>query len=297
MALRRHFSLWLIVVSIALLTLRPVWAQAAQARDVCPAEGGCTVESGHYRIILPRQVAAHSRTGAIMYFHGYQGSAEETVADEALVAVAQRLGVALIAPDGMGRTWSYPGSPGRNRDEFAYVGHVLDDVSKRFPIDPGRIMASGFSQGGSMVWNLACQMPTRFAGFVPIAGGFWEPLPQDCAGLRPNLIHVHGTSDKTVPMAGRALRSGYKQGDVFKSFAILAPSGCTAAWAAEVERAGPPQTLTCRLAQDCGVPARLELCLHAGGHRTDPAWIERAWTLIMTDDARAPATGAKLTFP
>jgi polyhydroxybutyrate depolymerase len=94
-------------------------ADETKARDSCPAEGGCTVEGGYYRIILPQQGAAGERTGAIMYFHGYQGSAEETVADQALIAVAQRLGVALIAPDGMGHTWSYPGSPGRNRDEFA----------------------------------------------------------------------------------------------------------------------------------------------------------------------------------
>ncbi|AMJ60395.1 alpha/beta hydrolase family esterase [Bosea sp. PAMC 26642] len=283
-------------VAIALATLGSGWAREPKPHDACPAERGCPVEGGHYRIILPPLPKAGQRTGAIMYFHGYQGSAEETVADEALVAVVQRLGVGLIAPDGMGRTWSYPGSPGRNRDEFAYVGHVLDDVSKRFPVDPGRIMASGFSQGGSMVWNLACQIPARFAGFAPIAGAFWEPLPQDCAGPRPNLSHVHGTSDVTVPLAGRSLRSGYKQGDVFKSFAILAP-GCTATWAAEVEGARPPQTLTCRIAQDCGGPARLELCLHAGGHMADAAWIERAWTLTMKDDARPATTGAKLTFP
>jgi polyhydroxybutyrate depolymerase len=158
-------------------------------------------------------------------------------------------------------------------------------------------MASGFSQGGSMVWYLACRMPARFAGFAPIAGAFWEPLPPDCAGPRPNLVHVHGTSDMTVPLAGRPLRSGYRQGDVFKSFAILAPGGCTAPWAAEVARAGPPQSLTCRLAQGCGGSARLELCLHAGGHMADPAWVERAWALTMTKDARPTTARAKLTFP
>jgi len=303
MAVRRHFSRWLMMaVAIAFATLGQARAQEARVQEVtppsaCPVEGGCLVENGRYRIILPQQLAPGGRTGAIMYFHGYQGSAEETVADQALVAVAQRLGVALIAPDGMGRTWSYPGSPGRNRDEFAFIGHVLDDVARRFPVDPARIMASGFSQGGSMVWYLACRMPTRFAAFVPIAGAFWEPLPQDCAGPRPNLIHVHGISDTTVPLAGRALRSGYRQGDVFKSLAILAPNGCTAPWAAEVERAGPPQTLTCRLAQDCGGPSRLELCLHSGGHMADPAWVERAWALAMTNDARPATARARLTFP
>lgn len=204
-------------------------AGAAGARDppgpskpgeACVGIAGCSVASGSYRIVLPSQAAAGRPVGAILYFHGYQGSAEEVTTDPGLVAVAGRLGVALIAPDGAGRSWSFPGSPAGHRDELAFVGQVLDDVVARFPVDPGRLLASGFSQGGSMVWYLACRMPQRFAAFAPIAGAFWEPLPEGCEGPRPPLIHVHGTSDRTVPLAGRTLRQGSRQGDVFKSFAI-----------------------------------------------------------------------------
>jgi len=263
--------------------------------DPCPTAAGCSVASGSYRIVLPPQAAAGRPVGAILYFHGYQGSAAEVIADPGLLAVARRLGVALIAPDGAGRTWSYPGSPARNRDEFAFVGQVLDDVVARFPVDPGRILASGFSQGGSMVWYLACRMPTRFAAFAPIAGAFWEPLPQRCEGPRPPLVHVHGTSDKTVPLAGRPLRSGARQGDVFKSFAILEPGGCTAGWTGAVRTDIAAGELSCRVAVGCDGPARLELCLHAGGHEADPAWVERAWRLTMPVKPSASAT--RLTSP
>ena len=57
-----------------------------------------------------------------------------------------RLGVLLIAPHGEGETWSFPGSPGRFRDEFELVRDVLDDVGKRFPVDARRLVASGFSR-------------------------------------------------------------------------------------------------------------------------------------------------------
>lgn len=266
---------------------------SVQSRNACPADAGCSVASGSYRIVLPPQAAGGGKVGAILYFHGYQGSAEEVIADAELIAVARRLGVALIAPDGAGRSWSFPGSPAQHRDEFVFVGQVLDDVSARFPIDLGRILASGFSQGGSMVWHLACRMPRRFAAFAPIAGAFWEPLPESCDGPRPPLIHVHGTSDMTVPIAGRALRQGSRQGDVFKSLAVLAPGGCTAGWADAV-RTGPAlEGLICRVAIGCGSPARLELCLHGGGHVADAAWVERAWRLTM----QPPASAAGLTSP
>ena len=269
---------------------------SAAAPDGCPSEQGCAVASGHYRILLPLGPEPGRRYGAIMFFHGYQETAEGVVSDSGLAAVARRLGVALIAPDGLGRSWSFPGSPARNRDEFAFVGEVLDDVAQRFPVDPARILASGFSQGGSLVWYLACRMPTRFAAFAPVAGAFWEPLPESCVGPRPPLIHVHGTSDSTVPLAGRALRNGIRQGNVFKSFAILAPSTCTASWGDAARTDAPAGELTCHVASDCG-PARLELCLHPGGHRVDPAWIERAWQLAMPVTASSSPIGAVLTTP
>jgi polyhydroxybutyrate depolymerase len=272
--------------------------QPGRSAEPCPADGGCKVASGSYRILLPPEAKPGRQGGAIVFFHGYQGTAAEVIADPALVAVARRLGVALIAPEGLGRSWSFPGSPARNRDEFTFVAEMLDDIARRFPVDPHRLMASGFSQGGSMVWYLACRMPTRFAAFAPIAGAFWEPLPESCAGPRPKLIHVHGTSDSTVPLAGRALRQGYRQGDVFKSFAILAPGGCTAGWAdAAREAVAGGTALTCRLASGCGGEARLELCLHGGGHVADAAWVERAWRLTMPAEPAPLAAGARLTSP
>lgn len=269
----------------------------AQPGSACPADRGCSVTSGSYRIIVPPQAAAGRPVGAILYFHGYQGSAEEVIADPVFAAVARRLGVALVAPDGAGHSWSFPGSPAKQRDEFAFVGQVLDDVVARFPIDPRRILASGFSQGGSMVWSLACRTPRRFAAFAPIAGAFWEPLPASCESPRPPLIHVHGTSDMTVPLAGRTLRSGARQGDVFRSFAIIAPGGCTAGWAGSTRAASGAGELACRVASGCGGPSRLELCLHPGGHDVVAAWVERAWRLTMPAGSPVAAGRSSLTSP
>ncbi|HEY5797276.1 MAG TPA: PHB depolymerase family esterase [Bosea sp. (in: a-proteobacteria)] len=281
----------LVVASVAAQEpVRPI------SGDACPANEGCAVASGRYRIVLPPRAKAE-RLGAIMYFHGYQGSAAETLADAGLVAVARRLGVALIAPDGAGRSWSFPGSPARYRDEFSFVGQVLDDAVTRFGLDPARILASGFSQGGSMVWYLACRMPSRFAAFAPIAGAFWEPLPDGCVGERPPLIHFHGTSDATIPLAGRALRQGYRQGDLFRSLAILAPGGCTAALLEAARTSAAAQRLSCEVAPGCSAPARLELCLHGGGHVADAAWVERAWRLMVPAGPSPFAAGSKLTSP
>jgi polyhydroxybutyrate depolymerase len=279
-----RWPLWLALAGLVL-----AGPGRADPVEACPGEQGCQVDGGHYRLVLP-DAAPAAPLAALMYFHGWQGSAEETAADPGLRALATRLGIALIAPDGAGRTWSYPGSPGRHRDEFAFVGRVLDDVAARFPVDSRRIMASGFSQGGSMVWYLACRTPERFRAFAPVAGAFWEPLPASCTGPRPALVHTHGTADGTVPLAGRALRSGFRQGDVFRSLAILDPQARAVTVA---DFTTSPDALSCLRLSAAGTTP-LELCLHPGGHVVDPAWIERAWRLTMGGEgARADHLSVK----
>ena len=99
------------------------------------------------------------------------------VADPLKRQMVSDMGPALIALKSADDDWVIPYAP-RHMDsdgsvEFRYVEAVIEDAARRFPIDTKRLMAAGFSAGGMMVWNLACTMPERFAGFAAIAGTFW----------------------------------------------------------------------------------------------------------------------------
>ena len=116
----------------------------------------------------------------------------------------------------------FQGSPSHYRDEFAFVRAVLDDVEARFPIDKRRLWASGFSQGGSMVWYAACFLGDRFAAFVPVAGDFWEPLPPNCPSGPASIRHIHGLADETFPTSGRAVAEHSHQGRSLAGLGALA---------------------------------------------------------------------------
>ena len=135
-------------------------------------------------------------------------------------------------------------------------------------------MASGFSLGGSMVWQLACRMPSRFAGFAPIAGAFWRPLPKGCrAGPTPHLFHIHGTADRTVPLAGRPIRQTFHQGDTFKSIDVWF-GGARPTTPAYLENG-----FECRLFAS-GEAGGVELCLHDRGHEYRTEWFALGWRRI-----------------
>jgi polyhydroxybutyrate depolymerase len=236
----------------------------------CPgADDPCLVAGGRYLALPPPGWDGRAPLPATIFFHGWRSSASAFAQDEAFTRVFGAEGVLLVLPDGVNGTWAHQGSPSTARDELAFMDAVRADVLARWPVDPGRLLATGFSQGGSMVWDLACRRGRDYRAFAAIAGAFWEPLPENCDGGPVDLLHVHGTADPVVPMGGRWIRSTWKQGDVRAGLAILARTdGCRD----EPERADLPG-LRCERWDGCGSGRELRLCLHDGGHLMPEGWV------------------------
>ncbi|AEV35361.1 polyhydroxybutyrate depolymerase [Pseudovibrio sp. FO-BEG1] len=260
-------------ITFATVVISGLVPNATMAEEAtCGVTAPCEVESGEYYIALPDSPADDEQIGAIIYLHGWKGKADRAIENKALRNLANELGVALIVPQGVGGSWSYPGSPSQDRNEFKFFDELLADVSDRFPIDREKILLSGFSMGGSMVWNLACYKGENYAGFAPIAGAFWDPIPEKCPSPLTNLYHTHGVEDKTVPMVGRAIGANWRQSDVFDSLDV---------WKRQAGLYGSEPTSITAGELECDVWSakgeKLELCLHDGGHSMKANWIRRAW--------------------
>lgn len=159
---------------------------------------------------------------------------------------------------------------------------VRADLLERWRVEPGRLLVTGFSQGGSMVWDLACHRGRDYRAFVAVSGAFWEPLPERCEGGPVDLLHVHGTADPVVPMAGRAIRDTWRQGDVLQGLAVLrATDGCGGA-ARPVAMA---DGLACEAWDGCGSGRELLLCRHPEGHLMPEGWVRLAhdWLRRLVD--------------
>jgi polyhydroxybutyrate depolymerase len=258
---------------IALLLLLLLGAAPALG---CGPDSDCLVGERSYRIRMPAEAAGP--VGAILFLHGHRGHAADIMGDEALAAAVSGLGLALIAPQSAGPGWTMrrrAAQPAADAEvEPDYLDRVLADAAARFPLDRGRVMASGMSAGGMMVWYLACHRPAAYAGFAPVAGTFWREMPHDCRPPPRWLRHIHGRQDPTVPLEGRVLRDGIRQGDVFEAVAMFAAAGGF----------GPPRE-TVVDAQDCALRRNaagdaLELCLHDGAHDYRVADIVSAWRAL-----------------
>jgi polyhydroxybutyrate depolymerase len=245
--------------------------------SACPGLDPCEVAGGRYHALPPRGWDGHGLLAATIFFHGWRSSGLAFAQDAAFIAAFAAEGVMLVLPDGVGQTWAHNGSPGRARDELAFMDAVRADLLARWPVDPGRLLVTGFSQGASMVWDLACWRGRDYAAFAAVSGAFWEPLPASCPGGPVNLLHLHGTADSVVPMEGRAIRGAWRQGDVRQGLAVLRQAGgCPTA---PTREAAADPDLRCEVWEACERGHELRLCLHDGGHLMPEGWVRvvHAW--------------------
>lgn len=250
-----------------------LFASIAMSATDCDREVPCRVTGGSYYASLPAEWDGVTPLPTAVFFHGWSSAAEAVMRNTALISAFSDEGVLLVAPNGRDKTWAHMGSPATARrsarDELAFLDAVLRDVKNRWPVDQKRLWASGFSQGGSMVWDLACYRGADYAAFMSISGGFWRPHPQFCPAGPVNLRHLHGTSDGVVPISGRSI-GVFHQGDVLEGMALWrGQNGCPDA-PNRVEHQG---ILSCEIWGQCSSGKELRLCLHNKGHISPAGWV------------------------
>lgn len=240
----------------------------------CGPDSDCVLGERHYRIAMPDGYDGETSVPAIVFAHGYRGSAQGVMRNRSLRRMVSNLGAALIAVKSKDDDWVIPNAPSHRdtdgAEEFAYFDAVLADITARFNIDDTRVMATGFSAGGMMVWNLACARSDRFAAFAPISGTFWLEPPDDCTGPVASIIHIHGDADRTVPLEGRAI-GPTRQGKVRDAIDMYADYG-------KYEAFLPAHYDDLRCEETGNLAGdMLKFCLFEGGHSFRTEYVRFAW--------------------
>lgn len=243
-----------------------------RAQECGDADNPCMIGERSYHILLPD---APREVGTIVHLHGGGGTGKGML-KSGLAKEALKRGYVVIAPNGEHPGYRYPknwsvranGSQ-FERDDAAFIQEVIDDAADRFDVDSESLLLAGFSRGASMVWDIACHEPDMAFAFAPVAGAFWDDLPDVCE--KPvKLFHTHGWDDRTVPLEGRSLRNGsIVQGDVWASLFILrATNGCGNR---QPESSTFDGDKWFRHWTDCEA-GQIDLLLHPGGHGVPKGW-------------------------
>lgn len=246
------------------LLLTPSFSQA------CGSEERCKVPGGYYLAAAPEDWDGKTPLKLVVYFHGWNGSPEGTFRNRGMVRGATNRGALFVAPYAEIGYWRQigRGRAEQGRNEEAYIRAIMKDVHRRWPIDKTQTLASGFSRGGSMVWNVACYMGELFRGYAPIAGGFWRSNPDECPSGPVNLRHIHGTADRVVAFDEIGI---YNSMPITEGLEVLAELNGVTSDSREVESGD--RRLTCNRWDKSKSGRILELCLHERGHSIPSEWV------------------------
>lgn len=144
-------------------------------------------------------VPSHSRgstTPLVVLLHGGTGSAAGITTRTNAFALADELGVAILAPDSRATTWdAVDGYLGPDVD---FVDRALEHAFARVAVDPRRIAIGGFSDGASYALTLGLINGDLFTHVMAFSPGFI--MPKKMFG-RPALFVSHGTRDDILPVA------------------------------------------------------------------------------------------------
>ena len=98
-----------------------------------------------------------------------------------------------------------------NVDDVGFVRAMIDTITQQVCVDPKRIFATGFSNGGMLAHRLACELSDKIAAIAAVSGGIGDvDLRQDAGGdavpVQPGrqvpVLHIHGTQDACYPFDG-----------------------------------------------------------------------------------------------
>ncbi len=252
---------------------------ASMAQAGCNDDGPpCDVPLGSYHIMLPE--GGGDELPAVMFLHGAGGSGSGTINPNGLAKDLNARGYVAIGPNGMEREgqfrtgWYFHPDRPKKRDEATFLRQVADDAVERFGVNRDRILLGGFSVGGSMTSYIACEDPSAFAAYAPVAGSFWRPHPVACAAP-VRLLNTHGWQDTTVPLEGRPLGGGVIfQGDVWVAMQLWrSANGCDQMRPDGFDTIGQ---FMIRRWDVCTPGTALEFALHPGSHVIPQGWSDLA---------------------
>jgi polyhydroxybutyrate depolymerase len=232
-----------------------------------------------YKVHLPPSYDPTKPIPVLYAIHGYtQNAVAFGVEGSDFVQLSDAEGFALVLPNGiqgediLGGSWNGGtccGVAGSQRlDDVGFIRAIHAELTKHVHVDPGRVYATGFSNGGFLSDRLGCEASDIFVAIAPASGAIGiealtpfrmatSPDFMSCAPTHQvSVLMIHGTSDSFVPYANVQ--------PTFEHWAMANGCGTTTQPAQQPSSAGDT---TCITYGGCPTGIEVTSCaVEGGGH-------------------------------
>jgi polyhydroxybutyrate depolymerase len=198
----------LFYIAALLITLSPLQARADELHTLM--SGG---QSRNYLLHLPPGWQSGRPGPVVVALHGMLQSEEGMNSYLGLNQVADREGFAVVYPHGLGNAWKDGRAPQLRMtfwsppsDDVEFLAKLVANLTEKAIADPSRVYLTGLSNGGYMVYRMACERPELFAAFATLSATVPSTYVNSCKPARAvPVLMINGTADMIVPFYGNGL--------------------------------------------------------------------------------------------
>jgi phospholipase/carboxylesterase len=152
---------------------------------------------GGFSLYVPEYYTRERAFPLVMALHGGSGNGRSFL--WSWLRDARSRGAILVAPTATGSTWALMGDD----TDSPNLLRILESVQARWNVDPGRMLLTGMSDGGTFCYVSGLDRASPFTHLAPVSATF-HPLMAEMADadrLRGLPIHiVHGRLDWMFPV-------------------------------------------------------------------------------------------------
>jgi polyhydroxybutyrate depolymerase len=199
-----------------------------------------------YLLTVPPSYHRTAPAPLLLVTHGLTSTAEREERTAGFDAVTAQYGVLVAYPealalDGDVTSWNAGTCCGpaaaTGVSDLRYLHALIKDVERRYAVDRERVYYVGMSNGGMLGYRLICEHADWISAVAVVSG---SRVYNNCTPSRARpVLHVHGSADALVPVAGspdvRRLDTPVLSMSMAASIAPIAKrNGCTG-WTIETD--------------------------------------------------------------
>ncbi len=141
----------------------------------------------------------------LIALHGGGGQGSGMMKLSGLNEVSDRNGFFVVYPDGVEKNWNDGRLTIKRKDvdDVQFISDLVDQLTKKYSIDPERVYVTGISNGGMMSFRLGCELSRKIAGIAVVAASMPVILQRTCNPTRSlPVVMFSGTDDPIMPFNG-----------------------------------------------------------------------------------------------
>jgi polyhydroxybutyrate depolymerase len=155
-------------------------------------------EERSFLLVVPASVSGPA--ALVIAFHGFTSTSERVEDRTGLSGLASEEGFVVAYPQGAGAVPAWRASSFQGPADVRFVDALIEEIDDLVALDPGRIFATGMSNGGGMAGRLACERAGVIAAIAPVAAA--HP-PTICVPSEPvAIVAFHALDDRVVRFDG-----------------------------------------------------------------------------------------------